>query len=42
MFDELLVHLCDLRDQLFEGGRPQPATCDAIAGYAAIIKLTGA
>lgn len=41
-FDELLVHLCDLRDQLCDGGRPVAATCDAIRGLAAFIRWTDA
>jgi hypothetical protein len=41
-FDDLLVHVCDLRDQLFDGGRPVAATCDAIRDLAAFIRWTDA
>jgi hypothetical protein len=41
-FDDLLVHVCDLRDQLFDDGRPVAATCDAIRDLAAFIRWTDA
>jgi len=41
MFDDMLGHFGDLRDQLWEGGHADRSTCEAIANLAGMIAEVG-
>ena len=40
MFDDMLVHMADLRDQLWMGGTADRGTCEAIVALASMIGET--